>query len=190
MTTANEQIATGVVGFAALVEMHFTTGVLRLSTLPQNIVWNTYTWTGIGNLGDIEEVKTTSNAEARSISLTLNISNPVLFAMANGGIDTYRGQDVNIYYAVMNPECTTILSTPRLSWFGVMDVVQCKVNEDGTGVVSMKCEPHSININRNNTKRVSNEQHQREFPGDLCYQYLEDLIGKPTVWLSKKFQQQ
>jgi hypothetical protein len=70
-----------------------------------------------------------------------------------------------------------------------MDVVQNKINEDGTGLITMKCEPHAVNINRKNTRRVSDKQQQREFAGDLGYQYLEDMIGKPTVWLSKKFQQ-
>jgi hypothetical protein len=187
--TAAAQIATGVYGFAAFVELYFTGGTLRLSTLPQNTTWNGFTWTGLGQLGSIDEVSVSSDAEVRPIALTLDITDPTLFALANGQVDTYRGKAVNIYYAVLDPSCTTVLSSPKLVWFGVMDVVSVSVNEDGTGSVSLRCEPHSININRKNTNRVSNVQQQKEYPGDLGYQYLEDMIGKPSTWLSKKFQQ-
>jgi hypothetical protein len=189
MTTAAAQIATGVYGFAALVELHFTGGVLRVSTLPQNIDWNGFTWTGLGYLGNIDDVAVSDDADVRPIALTLNISNSTLFALANGGIETYRGQAANIYYAVMDETCTTVCTDPKLIWFGVMDVVSSSVNDDGTGVITMRCEPHSININRKNNKRVSHQQQLREFPGDLGYEYLEEMIGKPSTWLSKKFQQ-
>jgi hypothetical protein len=142
----------------------------------------------LGVLGDIEAVTATSNTDARPIALTLTVANATYFSLANGNIDTYRGRPCRIYYAVMDTSCTQILPDPRLVWFGVMDVVANKIGEDGKGAVTLKCEPHSISINRKNTKRVSHQQQLKEYPGDMFYEFLEDLIAKPTLWLSKKFQ--
>jgi len=38
--------------------------------------------------------------------------------------------------------------------------------------------------------RVNDAAHQAAYPGELLFQYQADLIGRPDVWLTKRFQEQ
>lgn len=186
-TTTNQQNALSSRSFtmALFAELNFSGGYVRASTWSADLTWGTYNWVGLGKLVSVADVKETEKLETSSVDLTLNAADNTILVAALGDPTTYRGRSANIYTCPLADG--VLIDTPILCWSGTMDTMNV-VFAEGGGSVVVRCKPTSDKLNRPTSFRVNHEQQKLVLSTDLGFQYQQDLIANPQIWLSKAFQ--
>lgn len=176
------------VAWAYFVELHFASGVQRVCNFNKDFSWGGNDWRGLGGLGSISQIKSSEKIEPNPVTLGLNIAQPEWFAFAIGEVEEYRGLPAKIYVCPLTPE-HTLIDTPTKEWEGEMDVVAMSVEPEGSGAITLRCEPIAKRLRRGNNKRVNAAQQKARYPTDTGFDYQSDLLATPQTWLSRKFQQ-
>ena len=174
-------------GMALFGSLDFSGGIVRVTTWNHDLVWGGYTWTGLGNLVSVQEVKESEKLETQVVDLVLNAANQSILALSLGEAEVYRGRSAIIYMCPMTNGA--LVDTPILCWQGFMDTMAVSYSGDGSGSIVVRCKPASDRLSRPSGLRVNAEQQKLILSSDLGFQYLDDLIANPQVWLSKKFQE-
>jgi len=189
--TFQARIEAAVYGALYLVEMAFTGGTLRVTNYPVDLSVNVgagaVTWTGVGALAGVSDLRESEDGRAQRVDLTLSQVLSSNLALALGSVSTYQGRDVSIYVGVMN-DAFAVVGTPTLRFAGYMDRV--RIERDGSvGKVIMECQSGAHDVRSNPAGlRMNDAQHQSLFPGERGFEYVAGLIGKPQQWLSARFQ--
>lgn len=168
------------------VEFKFATATLYVCTADRTIAWNAQDWIGLGAIGSISTVEESEGVESNALTFILNVAQSAILALAVGNVEEYRGKPAKMYFSPLN-ESFQLVGTPRLCWRGVMDLMAVAV-EGEEGRVTLKCETSAYGLKRQPSLRLNSAQHKRKYPNDTGFDYLNDLISQPSVWLSKKFQ--
>lgn len=181
--------AAPVLGVLHLVEMDFLSGTQYLTNWPVNLTVGAKSYTGLGALGRVGELKESEDGAVQSVDLELSQVNASFLALALGSVNGYQGKAVRIYEALTSPSLA-ILGTPVLRFAGWMDIVKIKRDENGNvGRITMVCKTGGYDVRKNPAGlRMNDAQHQANHPGELGMQFVADLIGRPQQWLSKRFQ--
>lgn len=182
--TELEKPVTRVVYF---VELQLSTGTQRISTFNQPITWGGNTWSGFGQLINISQVQEEEGSEAKNINITVVAAESSWLALAIGPVEEYRGRAIKLYMCPMD-KSFTLVGTPVQVWRGTMDVVVISIDENGEGNVTIQCETSAFSLKRRPVFRINAAQQKQKYPTDTGFDYLVDLIAKPQLWLSKKFQ--
>lgn len=170
------------------MELQFTGSTQYLSTMNRNLVWGGQTWIGLGGLVSISEINESERTTSNSLSFNLNAADPSWIALAVGDDTIYRHRLALLYMCPIN-DSRLLVDTPELCWRGRMDSVT--VGVAGTqGSISLKCETAAFAFKRRPSMRINATQQKVTYPTDTGLDYLNDLIAKPQLWLSKKFQSQ
>ncbi|MFA6121924.1 MAG: hypothetical protein WCT35_04925 [Sideroxydans sp.] len=189
MTTTAQQTAleSPVARVVYFAELHFVSGTLRLCTALQTINWGGYDWLGMGLVGSISPVEEGAGLTSSALNFTLNIADASVLALALGTVEDYRGQPAKLYFCPLD-EQFRLIDTPEICWRGIMDTVAVGVDGE-TGQVTLKCETSAYGIKRRQPLRLNSAQQKQRHPGDTGFDFLNDLLARPQLWLSKKFQQ-
>lgn len=188
-SSENTSINSGGRGVAWLVDMDFSTGMVRVTTAPVNVVDGGNTYTGVGNIGTVSEIKESGDTGDQKVTVGISVANSAYLASVLGNVANYRNRAITISLGIFDDKFQLVGSkVPR--WSGRMEKVNIKRNKDG-GTVEMECCRTGMPRSRvAQGLRLSHAQQQLLFPGDMGLQYIRTLIEKPTLWLSKRFQQQ
>lgn len=184
----NAELAKAVTRTVYFVEFQFASATSRLSTANIPLTWGGYEWAGVGSLGTISTVEESDGLEAKPLNFTVNSAQQSWLALAVGSVEEYRGRPAKMYMCPLN-EQFQMVGTPERCWSGIMDMLSVGINED-SGTITLKCETSAYGLKRRPAFRLNAAQHKKEHPDDTGFDYLNDLIANPVVWLSKKFQQQ
>jgi len=159
------------------VELDFASGVMRLNTSGVNIVWNANVWTGAGALGSIEPIEEGNSLEARGVALSLSgiPAGIVTTALA----EHYQGRSARIYVAPLDAS-HAIIADPVLRWAGRMDNMLVEMGQ--TATITVRCESRLADWDRPRVRRYNHQDQQAEYPGDLGFQYVEQMAEKPINW--------
>ncbi len=179
-----------------LVEMQFGSGTLRLTPYPLTLTAMGQTWTGLGTIGQVGELRESEDGAAEKLTLTLSPVDLSTLALAMGNPTNYQDRPVRIWMALLDPQTYAMPGAPVLRFAGVMDVIKLPRNASGdgeqqTGRIEVECVTAAYDVRSNpSSLRLSNAQHQARYPGERGLEYVGSLIAQPTVWASKRFQQQ
>jgi hypothetical protein len=187
--TVEQQRASTNVPVLFLAEMHFTTGVQRFTTWSHNLPFDGHSWLAVGMVS-VGAVKTGERLEYPAMDIGLQVGNPTLLALALESPSTYRWRDITLYQAFLTDDLQP-LGEPELCWAGYMDQVRVNTGdgEQNKGSISLRCEMQGRDTRMARSLRLNNAQHQLRWPGDTFLSRIETLGGKPTPWLSRRFQQ-
>jgi len=186
-----------VVGAHWLIEMQFTTGTVRRTTAPIDVVALGNTWAGTGGALEVGDMTESASGSTDKLQISLNIVDTAMIAASMGSVETYRGRPVLLYLQLLN-EAFVPVGTPKLRWRGYMEPVQIERSarppgEDGqsSGRIVLPCSRAGLARSRNATGlRLTYAQQVARYSDDLGLRYVRQLIEKPALWLSKRFQQQ
>lgn len=142
------------------------------------VVWNSQTWVGTGDLGSISAIEETSDGRAAGVSFQLSGIDPDLLTEAI--IGDYQGREFNIYVALFLGDTYQLVLNPVLICSGEMD--QMSVVDGETGTITLTGETYAANDQRKNEVRYTAEAQDLLFSGDLGLEYVEDMIDKELVW--------
>lgn len=190
MSAVDDQLASDTVPAAYFAEFDFVGGVIRLTTWSVNITWGGFTWTGLGALAGISKVPTSERPQYPAVDFSLSVSNPSILGLARGNVENYRGRDANLYRYILTDD-HTYLGEPELIWAGEMSQVRIDTG-DGKGKsasIVLRCEQRGRAQRNSQSLRLVSGQQEQRFPGDTALRRKEELMAKPQLWLSKRFQQ-
>lgn len=174
------------VPIAYFVKLELETQTLYVSNFNRTYTWGGQDWIGLGQIGSISEIKSSDSADPNAVSLNINIANLTFLTIGVGEVEEYRGRPVSIYMCPLDAEYN-LIDTPVKTWGGSMDVLALTADTENSGI-TMRCEPSAKRLRRRSPLRANHAQQQARYPQDLGFEYLQDLIANPRVWLTKEAQ--
>lgn len=185
-------IDSGARGAVYLVDMEWASGTGYYTSFSVPIPANGHTYTALGSFLTVSAIRESENLGLEKLTLGLSIVDTAMLAYSIGPASEYRNRAVRIYVQLINDKWVPV-QNPVLRWSGVMDKVRVERKTStagsGSGTIEMSCTRAGLSRFRKSTGlRMSHEQQQLDYPGDMGLEYAEELVKNPPVWLSKEFQ--
>jgi hypothetical protein len=163
---------------ALFYEGVFTGGTLRLWTGLSTIDWNGYTWTGAGNLLAMSQIEESLEIKAAGLSVTLSGLNPAVISLALA--QARQGLSGKVWLGTLAAD-NTVTADPFLSFEGRLDVPE--ISDDGEScTVVINYESRLIDLERARERRITHEDQQIEYPGDLGRQHVARMQDQVLTW--------
>lgn len=171
-------ITAPVVSMALAAEFDFAGGMVRVWTGAGTLTWNTYSWTGIGDLGGISPIREPDSTEAAGVTFSLSGIPSSLISLALG--DNYRGRACRCWLLTVDHSGPTVQESSQ-RFAGRMDTMTIDEGAE-TSTISISAESHLVDLTRPRATRYTDAEQQRLFPGDLGLEYVAALVEKPLYW--------
>jgi hypothetical protein len=162
---------------AWFVLITFASGPVYLWTGYGDVTWNGHTWTGAGDILGISTIEEGSDVQARGVTLTLCGISSALLADALG--DFQVGLPVTIYLGAFSG--SSLISDPITAWSGRTDQPTVEVGGE-TATIAVQCESRLMEMNVPVNRRWTNDDQQREHPGDLGFQFVSSIQEVAINW--------
>lgn len=189
-------LASDAVGVVFLVQLDFDAGTYYLSTFNVTRTFAGQTYLGLGDLAAVGDIKESAETDSQTLTISLSVVNQAMLAACLGNVEGYRGRQARIYLQLLDAQYRPV-GAPRLRFAGEMEPVKVprespsQAGEPVRGTVELPVSRAGMSRARNaEGLRLTHEQQQAEYPGDLGLQYVRGLVERPAQWLSKRFQEQ
>jgi len=180
--------ASPAVGVMELIELDFTSGTLYLTTWPTNVTVGAQTYTGIGAVGAVGEMKESEDGQTQKLQLSLSQVNSSYLSLALGNTSVYQGRGARVKLALTDTNMV-IAGAPVMRFSGFMDKISIKRSGKNVGQIVLECATGGYDVRKTPSGlRMNDIQHQSRYPAELGFQYVQTLISNPQLWLSKRFQ--
>lgn len=160
-----------------LFKGEFISGTVRTWSGFGNLSWDGQTWTGTGTLLSISSVEETSDISANSVTAVLNGVPSELISLALA--ECQQGADGFVWLGFLSNGA--VVSDPVLLFQGRLDVPAIEENGE-VSQVSISYESRLIDLQRSRESRYTNEDQQRQFPGDRGMEFVPSLQDKVINW--------
>jgi hypothetical protein len=169
------------VRLAYLVELAFDTAPLRIWTGKGAFEWTAggRTFAGYGDLLNVSPVEETENVEANGLEVTLSGTSPTIISVLLS--ENYRNRRVRVWLALFDPTSGALLADPVSIFAGRMDVIAL-TDAGESAQVRVSCESKLIDLKRPRERRLTHEDQQDLYAGDLGLEYVAGLQDKETPW--------
>lgn len=165
------------VALVAFVELDFASGFVRVTTAGYDMVWNSLTWKGLGDLASIEAIGESVDFFAHGVAMQLSGIPPAMVTTAR--TEHYQGRAARIWLAPLGANYN-VLADPYLAWVGRMDVMNIQMGQ--TASIGLTTETRFADWDRPRTRLYTDADQQAEFAGDTGMRYLEQLVEKTITW--------
>lgn len=160
---------------AYLVDLDTTAGHVRAWSGIGSLLWGgspANEFTGVGELGSISVINETRDIRAEGIVIRLSGIPADMVALALN--EAQPGRTVLVYTAMFT-EAGVLIVDPYLSFSGLTDSVTMVEGGDGS-TIEIACESELIRrIQHANETRYTHDDQQVRFPGDLGFEFNEQL---------------
>lgn len=171
-------IAAGHVAAITLVEMDFPAGFVRVNNSPVTFAWNGYDWLGLGSLGSMDAINEGAALEARGIAFRLSGVPAANIYNALG--QQYQGRACRVWLAPLDPATHSIITSPVLLFWGLMDAMSIDLGE--TASITVSAESRLADWGRPRVRRFNHEDQQIDYPGDLGFEFVTAMVDKELRW--------
>lgn len=163
-----------------LVEIGWTSGTQYLAGTDFPVTWSGNTYTPALGLIDIEPVRETGSSY-EGMRITLGGVSGASLAVALS--EPMQGRPITLRLAALDG--STLVVDPNC-WSGLLDVPTVRDGGD-EAVVQLQAEHRMATWDRPRTKRYTDAQLQRDYPGDLGLQYVAAMETAQIVWPAASF---
>lgn len=171
-----------------LIKLDTRSQPLYLTNWPLSVETLGQTFIGLGNFGTVGSLRETEDGQEEKLTLTLSAVNLAQVGLFLGNPTEYQDRDVLIWLLMLDKETHQPTNTPMLRFAGLMDQVGI-VKNSKDAKITMDCRTGGYAARNNpSTLKLTNVQHQERHPGELGLSFVQQLIDKPIIWASKKFQ--
>lgn len=163
---------------AIFVEANFTSGPLYVWSGVGNITWDGHTWVGVGSLGSISTIEEGATVEAKGITLGLS---GIDSSLLTGILNEFRvGLPVLVRLGLFDGD-GNLIDDPIVSWAGRMDQPTLDISGE-TASISINCENRLVEMNVAVDRRYTNEDQQRDYPGDRGMEFVPAIQEVMVYW--------
>ena len=176
-TDVEDALAASNVCWVLLYELYFPSGTVRFCSAMHDVEWDSNTYLGAGAVSAVEPVmeSVSPTALARNIRFS-GIDTSYLTAILD---DAYQGQTVREYLALCD-EHWQIIADPILTFEGRMDEPEISVGTEA--VIQLSVENRMAGWDQPRLRRYNYADHSSRNPGDLFFEFVEELQDKAIVW--------
>jgi len=160
------------------VRLDFGSGVILLHTALGNLVFDSETYIGIGDLGSIDPIEENDEVTPSGIVMNLSVVPSEYISIALS--EDYQGRDCKIFTGLFDEEYSMIVD-PFLVFQGRMDYMEINLGKEN-GSIALHVENHLADWSRPRVRRYNNRDQQAEYPSDRGFEYVEQMIEKEIVW--------
>ena len=160
-----------------IAKLEFDDGDFLVWSGRGDLVFNSQTYTGVGDLGKISEIE--EGIEQRPFGIALEISgiDPSNISLALS--EELQNRKAQVWLGFFNSSYVLITS-PVLLFKGRMDTMNIKLGKTATIVVT--AESRLIDWSRPRIRRYTNADQNERFPGDKGFEFISDTTEKEIVW--------
>jgi hypothetical protein len=170
--------AAGNVTPALLAYFDFSGGEVRLWSGIGDLSWGGNTYTGAGDLVQVDPVQETNEVRANGLSFRLNGMPSAMVTRILG--EHYRGRSCKLWLALFDASAA-IIADPLLLFSGRMD--QCLLDDTGESCsITVAAESRLLDLQRPRERRRTDEDQRGLFAGDLGFAYVSGLQDREVVW--------
>ena len=162
---------------AVFVQLTFQSGPVYIWSGLGTVNWNGQNWIGVGALGGVSAIEEGSSVEAKGVTLTLSGFDSTLLPDVMGEFALLL--PVTIYFGAFNSG--VLIDNPIASFVGQMDQPMVEINGE-TATISINCESALIALNEATDRRYTNDDQQRDWPGDLGMSYVMSIQEISLQW--------
>jgi len=173
-------VASGKQNWALLLELGFDSGVVNVWSGTGELIANSKTWQGLGDMGSISGV--TEVTDLTDVVLKATLSH-IMTGLMPELVDEVTTQDTTFrpfeFLIVFFDDDRVVLGTVILA-VGFIDQIQLAVDADSGGI-TIDLVTETALLTRSNFVRLTNDAQQNIFPGDLGLQFVTDLDDQ-IIW--------
>lgn len=163
---------------AALIELLFISGTLRLTSAPWDVHVGADTYLKSNRPSYIRPLKEATGS-VEGLELGMSGLNTAIVDIA--AAEPYHGRLVKLYKAYLDADTNAVIGSPVIQFVGRMKVMSIsETNNEASIVVS--AEHYEIDLQRPAPLRYNGADQERLFPGDKGCEFVEQLAEKKIVW--------
>jgi len=141
------------------------------------LFWNGKTWLGVGDMGEIGTIQADSKGSIPSLDISLLGIEPDLLAAATE--QKYRGQSGKVWLACFDGNMTMV-GEPALYFAGEISTMSLIDASDRR--IKVIIDSRMAILKQNKPRYRTDEDHQRNHPGDLFFNLTPAVINKTIYW--------
>ena len=143
-----------------------------------NYVWGGFAWQGIGALGAIGPIEESLDLSPYAVSMGLTVFEPALLAEAVA--EEIYNKPATVYIGLLDDN-GQLVADPQERWGGGMDHTTIRLG-GGDDHIELLCESEFKFLDRANGSLFTDEDQQRLYPGDLAFEFLDQMIDIKLAW--------
>ena len=159
-----------------LVSLEFDTPVYVHSGIG-DIVYNSNTYVGVGNFGSVDSVRESESFAPSPITLALSGLDSNFISEA---LDAGNYGDVITIYEGYRGTGNALLADPWLVARGFFETATISLGTENKITITMQHE--LVRLQEKSGRRYSNEDHQREYPGDTFFSFVASMANLKLLW--------
>ena len=172
-----------------LVRMVFDSSQLNIWSGVGDISFDSVTYTGLGDLLSISDIKETSDISATGINVSLSGVKTSLIAIAKN--QDYQGRELTVRLGAFN-ETGSLIADPVIIFSGFMDTMT--IAEAGTySTISIAVENKLVAFERSKVRRYTAEDQKIDYPLKLAngndnpnydagFEFVTSIVQKEIFW--------
>lgn len=160
------------------VDLDFPSGTARFALGTSDLVLNGATYLAVGMLAAVGTSE--ESTEIKATGLTIQLSGIPRDAIILTLLQGYQGRRGTVWEVVCNPDTFAVIGQPICVFRGRMDAMNVELGE--TATVSVTLESRLADWSRARIRRYTDEDQQKQFPGDTGFRFVPSITEKEIVW--------
>jgi hypothetical protein len=161
-----------------LVKLEFDSGDFNLWNGIGEIVYESETYNGAGNLIAISDIAETQVLEAAGLTISLSGVPSAILSYALS--EDYQGRPANVWFAALNTSFN-LITDPYQHFKGAIDTMSIDEGADNANI-SLSIENDLIDFRRPIIRNWTPEDQAITYPGDTAFDFAASLQNKEIVW--------
>lgn len=178
-TNVANALATQHVSLVTFVKLEFPSGNVFLHNSIGTYTFGGNDYLGVGDLGTISPLEEGADISPYQITLTLSGLDSTIAGVAL--TEDYYMHPVTVFLGVLDSD-DALLADPTVVFEGFMDQMDVSVGADGGDVISLVAESELARFDRASNVKYTDIQLQKEFSGDLAFEFMPDIEGAKIRW--------
>ena len=158
-----------------LAEFDFESNVERAWTGVGELVWDSKTFYGTGNLGKVSKIEETTEMKATGASFQLSAIPADLIQDVVS--DSIQGHSAKMWIGFMDADFQNLIDEPHLIHDGRLDTSEILDTGD-TATITLNSETRFRDLDRPRTRRLTDAEQQKRFPGDKGLEFTPTMQDK------------
>jgi hypothetical protein len=168
------------VSLRTLVDLDFSSGMVRGHDGVGDIVHSSNTYLGLAGYGGLQVVREDTQGGINALKLTLAGPSAILTSAMT---ETYQGRDAVLYVGLVN-EAGAWVATAEELWRGKMDVMEIEISKE-VSVITLTCETRLRKEPR--VARYIDTDQQMLYSGDRFFELVPKIPGYKVKWGAKDY---
>lgn len=182
-TNFTDETDSNVFRYALLIEAEFSGGTLRLTTHNRDVVWNSNTYVGAGQMLSMTAVRETTEITAAGLDLTLS---GIPSSLTDQIMDEIEyGTRVNIYMALFDNDWALITNTspanPYKLYTGYIDIPIMEWGAEEI-IITLKTENPLIILDQPLNRKYTSQDQALDYPNDRGFEFVTRLQKANIRW--------